>query len=160
MGSLLYKNDSRLDGNITSYTSVGGLYYLGSNIGIGCNITYYDKIPADVLNKETVFVKFSPLNKVKPSSTASGYISLTDVLTNINTSYFKSATGINKDYLKLVDLFNMDNAIGKFLRNVTGFFVYKNPNIDQYLIEFAYDETYAQMIKYLIQEKLITLQAG
>ena len=54
----------------------------------------------------------------------------------------------------------MDNAIGKFLRNVTGFFVYKNPNIDQYLIEFAYDETYAQMIKYLIQEKLITLQAG
>lgn len=159
-GQPIIQNASRLDGYITSYTSVGGLYYLGSNIGIGCNITYYDKIPADVLNKETVFVKFSPLNKVKPSSTASDYISLTDVLTNINTSYFKSATGINKDYLKLVDLFNMDNAIGKFLRNVTGFFVYKNPNIDQYLIEFAYDETYAQMIKYLIQEKLITLQAG
>lgn len=159
-GQPVVQNASRLDGYITSYTSVGGLYYLGSNIGIGCNITYYDKIPADVLNKETVFVKFSPLNKVKPSSTASDHISLTDVLTNINTSYFKSATGINKDYLKLVDLFNMDNAIGKFLRNVTGFFVYKNPNIDQYLIEFAYDETYAQMIKYLIQEKLITLQAG
>lgn len=159
-GQPVVQNASRLDGYITQYASVGGLYYLGSNIGIGCNITYYDKIPADVLNKETVFVKFSPLNKVKPSSTASDYISLTDVLTNINTSYFKSATGINKDYLKLVDLFNMDNAIGKFLRNVIGFFVYKNPNIDQYLIEFAYDETYAQMIKYLIQEKLITLQAG
>ena len=159
-GQPIIQNASRLDGYITQYANVGGLYYLGSNIGIGCNITYYDKIPADVLNKETVFVKFSPLSKVKPSSTASDYISLTDVLTNINTSYFKSATGINKDYLKLVDLFNMDNAIGKFLRNVTGFFVYKNPNIDQYLIEFAYDETYAQMIKYLIQEKLITLQAG
>lgn len=159
-GQPIIQNASRLDGYITQYANVGGLYYLGSNIGIGCNITYYDKIPADVLNKETVFVKFSPLSKVKLSSTASDYISLTDVLTNINTSYFKSATGINKDYLKLVDLFNMDNAIGKFLRNVTGFFVYKNPNIDQYLIEFAYDETYAQMIKYLIQEKLITLQAG
>lgn len=159
-GRPIIQNASRLDGYITQYANVGGLYYFGSIIGVGCNITYYDKIPADVLNKETVFVKFSPLSKVKPSSTASDYISLTDVLTNINTSYFKSATGINKDYLKLVDLFNMDNAIGKFLRNVTGFFVYKNPNIDQYLIEFAYDETYAQMIKYLIQEKLITLQAG
>lgn len=159
-GQPIIQNASRFDGYITQYTNVGGLYYLGNNIGVGCNITYYDKIPADVLNKETVFVKFSPLIKVKPSSIASDYISLTDVLTNINTSYFKSATGINKDYLKLVDLFNMDNAIGKFLRNVTGFFVYKNPNIDQYLIEFAYDETYAQMIKYLIQEKLITLQAG
>lgn len=159
-GQPIIQNASRLDGYISQYSGVGGLYYLGSNIGIGCNITYYDKIPSDILNKETVFVKFSPVNKVKPTSTASDYISLTDILTNINTSYFKSATGINKDYLKLVDLFNMDNAIGKFLRNVTGFFVYKNPNIDQYLIEFAYDETYAQMIKYLIQEKLITLQAG
>lgn len=159
-GQSIIQNASRLDGYISQYSGVGGLYYLGSNIGIGCNITYYDKIPSDILNKETVFVKFSPVNKVKPSSTASDYINLTDVLTNINTPYFKSVTGINKDYLKLVDLFNMDNAIGKFLRNVTGFFVYKNPNIDQYLIEFAYDETYAQMIKYLIQEKLITLQAG
>lgn len=159
-GQSIIQNASRLDGYITQYSAVSGLYYLGSNIGNGCNITYYDKIPSDILNKETVFVKFAPLNKVKPSSTASDYITLTDVLTNINTPYFKSATGINKDYLKLVDLFNMDNAIGKFLRNVTGFFVYKNPNIDQYLIEFAYDETYAQMIKYLIQEKLITLQAG
>lgn len=159
-GQPIIQNASRLDGYIAQYASVSGLYYLGSDIGIGCNITYYDKIPADILNKETVFVKFSPLSKVKPSSTASYYISLTGILTNINTSYFKSATGINKDYLKLVDLFNMDNAIGKFLRNVTGFFVYKNPNIDQYFIEFAYDETYAQMIKYLIQEKLITLQAG
>ena len=52
-------------------------------------------------------------------------------------------------YIKLVDLFNADNTIGRFLRNVTGFIVAGNT------ILFAYNETYGEFIRYLKQEKAI-----
>lgn len=159
-GQPVMQNNSKISGYIPAYSNRNGLMYLGNSGNGGAIATYYDKLPSNILNKETVFVKFSPINGLRVpynNNTNIATLEFNKMLTEINNADFKRATGINKDYLKVVDLFNMDNAIGKFLRNVTGFFVYYNTDSDIYIIEFAYNETYAQMIKYLIQEKIITL---
>ena len=125
------------------------------------NLTYYDKLPSSILNKESVFVNFIPVRYVtlKDNNAGDKAVVFNGELTNINNNEnFKSITGLNKDYLKVVDLFNMDNVVGKFLRNATGFFVYYSKSNDHYIIEFAYDDTYTQILNYLIQEKCLTLK--
>ena len=125
------------------------------------NLTYYDKLPASILNKESVFINLIPTGYVTLKDNNGHYNTMrfNGELTTINNSdNFSSVTGLNKDYLKIVDLFNMDNVVGKFLRNATGFFVYYSKSNDRYIIEFAYDDTYTQMLNYLIQEKCLTLK--
>lgn len=116
--------------------------------GIEC--TYYDKLPNSVLIKEDLFVPFIPyvsrlyLDKNRTKSTG----------TNSNSSMplqtLKALTdNPSAQYIKLVDLFNADNTVGRFLRNVTGFIVAGNT------ILFAYNETYGEFIRYLKQEKAL-----
>ena len=116
--------------------------------GIEC--TYYDKLPNSVLIKEDLFVPFIPyvsrlyLDKNRTKSTG----------TNSNSSMplqmLKALTdNPSAQYIKLVDLFNADNTVGRFLRNVTGFIVAGNT------VLFAYNETYGEFIRYLKQEKAL-----
>ena len=77
---------------------------------------------------------------------------------NINQKYngYKRLVTSNENtYIKVLDVFNMDNIIGKFLRNVNGFFVIFDKASDAYSILFANMETYGEFIRYLIQEKAI-----
>ena len=116
--------------------------------GIEC--TYYDKLPNSVLIKEDIYLPIIPyvrrlyLNSGRTKSAG----------TNNNSSMplqsLKSLTdNPSAQYIKLVDLFNADNTIGRFLRNVTGFIVAGNT------ILFAYNETYGEFIRYLKQEKAL-----
>lgn len=116
----------------------------------GVECTYYDKLPNSVLIKEDVYVPFIPyvgrlyLDKNRTKSAG----------TNSNSSMplqsLKSLTdNPSAQYIKLVDLFNADNTIGRFLRNVTGFIVAGNT------ILFAYNETYGEFVRYLKQEKAL-----
>lgn len=112
--------------------------------------TYYDKLPNSVLIKEDVYVPFIPYvgrlyldkNRTKSAGTNSNsYMPLQSL---------KSLTdNPSAQYIKLVDLFNADNTIGRFLRNVTGFIVAGNT------ILFAYNETYGEFVRYLKQEKAL-----
>lgn len=151
---------AKLDGYIGYFAgnTITNLKYLSSD---RYSLTYYDKLPTNILNKESVFVNLAPSRflTLKNNTGQGEYVELNGDLVFINKSTnFIRATGINKDYLKVVDLFNMDNPVGKFLRNATGFFVYYSKPMDYYIIEFAYDDTYTQMLNYLIQEKCLTLK--
>lgn len=117
------------------------------------SITYYDKLPNKILIKEDLHLTFMP------------YMSLRF---NNNNLYFssnyplslqvcKSITNVpTKDYIKLLDLFNSDNIFGRFLRNVTGFFVIEVENPKMTIIAFAYPETYGEFIRYMLQEKILS----
>ena len=116
----------------------------------GVECTYYDKLPNSVLIKEDLFVPFIPYvgrlyldkNRTKSISTNSN--------SGMPLQTLKAMTdNPSAQYIKLVDLFNADNTIGRFLRNVTGFIVAGNT------ILFAYNETYGEFIRYLKQEKAI-----
>lgn len=116
--------------------------------GIEC--TYYDKLPNSVLIKEDLFVPFIPYvgrlyldkNRTKSAGTNSN--------SSMPLQILKALTdNPSAQYIKLVDLFNADNTIGRFLRNVTGFIVAGNT------ILFAYNETYGEFIRYLKQEKAL-----
>lgn len=129
--------------------------YASSSINNSINVngvecTYYDKLPNSVLIKEDLFVPFIPyvsrlyLDKNRTKSTG----------TNSNSSMplqmLKALTdNPSAQYIKLVDLFNADNTVGRFLRNVTGFIVAGNT------VLFAYNETYGEFIRYLKQEKAL-----
>lgn len=117
------------------------------------SITYYDKLPNKILIKEDLHLTFMP------------YMSL---VFNSKRLYFssnyplplqvcKSITDVpTKDYIKLLDLFNSDNIFGRFLRNVTGFFVIEVEKPKMTIIAFAYPETYGEFIRYMLQEKILS----
>lgn len=129
--------------------------YASSSINYSVNVngiecTYYDKLPNSILIKEDLFVPFIPYV---------GWLYLDKnhtklVGTNSNSSMplqqLKALTdNPSAQYIKLVDLFNADNTVGRFLRNVTGFIVAGNT------VLFAYNETYGEFIRYLKQEKAL-----
>lgn len=112
------------------------------------SIKYYDKLPNSILKKEDLKLQFIPYS----------YVKLNNKSISLNSTYplplqgCKQITDVSsKEYINLLDLFNADNAFGKFLRNVTGFFV-----IEPNYITFAYPETYGEFVRYLIQEKIIS----
>ena len=122
--------------------------YPYSVITSSSSIVYYDKLPNSILKKEDIDLYFMPY--------------LFNMLFNNNRISLNSAYPLplqqckritdvpSKEYISLLDLFNSDNAFGKFLRNVTGFFV-----VDSRGIYFAYPETYGEFARYLIQEKIV-----
>lgn len=110
-------------------------------------VVYYDKLPNSILTKEDLIVPFIPYANIQFNN-KTVYLNSAYPL---SLQHCKPITDVqSKEYISLLDLFNSDNAFGKFLRNVTGFFV-----IDQRTILFAYPETYGQFASYLIQEKIL-----
>jgi len=110
-------------------------------------VVYYDKLPNSILTKEDLIVPFIPYASIQFNN-KTVYLNSAYPL---SLQHCKPITDVqSKEYISLLDLFNSDNAFGKFLRNVTGFFV-----IDQRTILFAYPETYGQFARYLIQEKIL-----
>lgn len=129
--------------------------YASSSINYSVNVngiecTYYDKLPNSVLIKEDLFVPFIPYvgrmyldkNHTKLVGTNNNSSMPLQILKNLTDNP-------SAQYIKLVDLFNADNTVGRFLRNVTGFIVAGNT------ILFAYNETYGEFIRYLKQEKAL-----
>ena len=151
--------DIPYDTNRNRYISVPFLfkYYNSSpyiNITSTESVTYYDKLPNTILSKEDIRLTFIPYTVLK---------------FNNNNIYFNSSYPVElqrcraitdtptKEYIKLLDLFNSDNVFGRFLRNVTGFFII-NGNINgqsNITIAFAYTDTYGEFTRYLIQEKIL-----
>ena len=151
--------DIPYDTNRNRYISVPFLfkYYNSSpyiNITSTESVTYYDKLPNTILSKEDIRLTFIPYTVLK---------------FNNSNIYFNSSYPVelqrcraitdtpSKEYIKLLDLFNSDNVFGRFLRNVTGFFII-NGNINgqsNITIAFAYPETYGEFTRYLIQEKIL-----
>lgn len=154
----IYADGDILFNRINSYIPIT---YFNDNVsaGMGSTCTYYDKLPTNILNKENVLLLFS---NIKPTINGKTY-SFSYYLNNSNASYREYARLIgdtsNKQltYVKLIDLFNSDNIIGKFLRNVTGFIVMYSQDTDTYTIDFANPETYGEYLRYLIQEKAISI---
>lgn len=117
------------------------------------SITYYDKLPNKILIKEDLYLTFMPYMSLAFNSKAL-YFNSNYPLSLQNC---KSITDVpTKDYIKLLDLFNSDNIFGRFLRNVTGFFVIEVENPKATIIAFAYPETYGDFIRYMLQEKIIS----
>lgn len=151
--------DIPYDTNRNRYISVPFLfkYYNSSpyiNITSTESVTYYDKLPNTILSKEDIRLTFIPYTVLK---------------FNNSNIYFNSSYPVelqrcrlitdtpSKEYIKLLDLFNSDNVFGRFLRNVTGFFII-NGNINgqsNITIAFAYPEAYGEFTRYLIQEKIL-----
>ena len=151
--------DMPADNNRNRYISVPFLFkYYNSypyiNITSTESVTYYDKLPNTILSKEDIRLTFIPYTVLK---------------FNNSNIYFNSSYPVelqrcraitdtpSKEYIKLLDLFNSDNVFGRFLRNVTGFFII-NGNINgqsNITIAFAYPETYGEFTRYLIQEKIL-----
>ena len=154
----IYADGDILFNRINSYIPIT---YFNDNVsaGMGATCTYYDKLPTNILNKENVLLLFS---NIKPTINGKTY-TLSYYLNNSNAAYKEYAILIgdtsNKQltYVKLIDLFNSDNIIGKFLRNVTGFIVMYSQDTDTYTIDFANPETYGEYVRYLIQEKAISI---
>lgn len=151
--------DIPYDTNRNRYISVPFLfkYYNSSpyiNITSTESVTYYDKLPNTILSKEDIRLTFIPYTVLKFNNSN----------IYINSSYpvelqrCRAITDVpTKEYIKLLDLFNSDNVFGRFLRNVTGFFII-NGNINgqsNITIAFAYPETYGEFTRYLIQEKIL-----
>lgn len=159
---IVHKKDSNVlvDGNVLATTVSGYIsvpYTNGTNIpvpsGNGNTFTYYDKLPTNILNKENVNLVFNTTMNVNINNNSYQIIA-----GNINQKYngYKRLVTSNENtYIKVLDVFNMDNIIGKFLRNVNGFFVIFDKTSDAYSILFANMETYGEFIRYLIQEKAI-----
>lgn len=151
--------DMPADNNRNRYISVPFLfkYYNSSpyiNITSTESVTYYDKLPNTILSKEDIRLTFIPYTVLKFNNSNIYF----------NSSYpveLQRCKGItdtpSKEYIKLLDLFNSDNVFGRFLRNVTGFFIINGAINGQsnITIAFAYPETYGEFTRYLIQEKIL-----
>ena len=158
---IVHKKDTtvRIDGDVLTtatngYTPVP--YASNSNLDTNnSTYTYYDKLPSNILNKENASFSFSPSLTININN-AMYQIYAGDINnTNSNNGYKRLVTSDRNAYIKILDIFNLDNIIGKFLRNVTGFYVIYNRTYDKYYILFANMETYGEFLRYLIQEKAI-----
>lgn len=152
-GDILF---NRLNGYIPSV-------YLNNNldVGNGATCTYYDKLPTNILNKENVILLFGGIGVTINSKKYNLPYIINSISNNTNTSDFlrliNDTSNKQLTYVKLIDLFNSDNVVGKFLRNVTGFIVMYSQDIDRYTIDFANVETYGEYLRYLMQEKAISI---
>lgn len=131
------------------YTSNNALPISGNN-----TFTYYDKLPTNILNKENATLIFTPSLKISINNVL--YQIYSGNINNINNGYRTMVTSERNTYIKVLDVFNLDNIVGKFLRNVNGFFVIYSKSDDSYTILFANMETYSEFLRYLLQEKAIT----
>ena len=126
-----------------------------------CLCTYYDKLPINILNKENVILLFGGIGVTINSKKYNLPYIINSISNNTNTSDFlrliNDTSNKQLTYVKLIDLFNSDNVVGKFLRNVTGFIVMYSQDIDRYTIDFANVETYGEYLRYLMQEKAISI---
>lgn len=151
--------DIPYDTNRNRYISVPFLfkYYNSSpyiNITSTESVTYYDKLPNTILSKEDIRLTFIPYTVLKFNNSNIYFNSSYPVELQRCRAITDTPT---KEYIKLLDLFNSDNVFGRFLRNVTGFFII-NGNINgqsNITIAFAYPETYGEFTRYLIQEKIL-----
>ena len=152
-GDILF---NRLNGYIPSV-------YINNNldVGNGATCTYYDKLPTNILNKENVILLFGGIGVTINSKKYNLPYIINSISNNTNTSDFlrliNDTSNKQLTYVKLIDLFNSDNVVGKFLRNVTGFIVMYSQDIDRYTIDFANVETYGEYLRYLMQEKAISI---
>ena len=152
-GDILF---NRLNGYIPSV-------YINNNLdaGNGATCTYYDKLPTNILNKENVILLFGGIGVTINSKKYNLPYIINSISNNTNTSDFlrliNDTSNKQLTYVKLIDLFNSDNVVGKFLRNVTGFIVMYSQDIDRYTIDFANVETYGEYLRYLMQEKAISV---
>lgn len=152
-GDILF---NRLNGYIPSV-------YINSNldVGNGATCTYYDKLPTNILNKENVILLFGGIGVTINSKKYNLPYIINSISNNTNASDFlkliNDTSNKQLTYVKLIDLFNSDNVVGKFLRNVTGFIVMYSQDIDRYTIDFANVETYGEYLRYLMQEKAISV---
>lgn len=152
-GDILF---NRLNGYIPSV-------YINNNldVGNGATCTYYDKLPTNILNKENVILLFGGIGVTINSKKYNLPYIINSISNNTNTSDFlrliNDTSNKQLTYVKLIDLFNSDNVVGKFLRNVTGFIVMYSQDTDRYTIDFANVETYGEYLRYLIQEKAISI---
>lgn len=132
------------------------LVYSSSSLSNLINISnkeciYYDKLPNSVLVKEDIYVPFIPyVGRLYLNSGRTKF-----AVTNNNSSMplqsLKTLTdNPSAQYIKLIDIFNADNVVGKFLRNVSGFIV-----VGGSTVLFAYPETYGEFTRYLKQEKAL-----
>lgn len=152
-GDILF---NRLNGYIPSV-------FINNNLdtGDGATCTYYDKLPTNILNKENVILLFGGIGVTINSKKYNLSYNINSISNNTNVSDFlrliNDTSNRQLNYIKLIDLFNSDNVIGKFLRNVTGFIVMYSQDTDRYTIDFANPETYGEYVRYLIQEKAISI---
>lgn len=152
-GDILF---NRLNGYIPSV-------YINNNldVGNGATCTYYDKLPTNILNKENVILLFGGIGVTINSKKYNLPYIINSISNNTNVSGFlmlvNDTSNKQLNYIKLIDVFNSDNIIGKFLRNVTGFIVMYSQDTDRYTIDFANAETYGEYLRYLIQEKAISI---
>lgn len=152
-GDILF---NRLNGYIPSV-------YINNNldVGNGATCTYYDKLPINILNKENVILLFGGIGVTINSKKYNLPYIINSISNNTNASDFlrliNDTSNKQLTYVKLIDLFNSDNVVGKFLRNVTGFIVMYSQDIDRYTIDFANVETYGEYLRYLMQEKAISI---
>lgn len=134
-----------------------------NNIDAGSNTTctYYDKLPTNILNKENVGLMIGNIGVTINNKKYDLPYYINIISNNINMSGFlmlvNDTSNKQLNYIKLIDVFNSDNIIGKFLRNVTGFIVMYSQDTDRYTIDFANAETYGEYLRYLIQEKAISV---
>lgn len=137
--------------------------YINNNLNVGnsATCTYYDKLPTNILNKENVILLFGGIGVTINSKKYNLPYIINSISNNTNTSDFlrliNDTSNKQLTYVKLIDLFNSDNVVGKFLRNVTGFIVMYSQDIDRYTIDFANVETYGEYLRYLMQEKAISI---
>lgn len=152
-GDILF---NRLNGYIPSV-------YINNNldVGNGATCTYYDKLPTNILNKENVILLFGGIGVTINSKKYNLPYIINSISNNTNASDFlrliNDTSNKQLTYVKLIDLFNSDNVVGKFLRNVTGFVVMYSQDADRYTIDFANPETYGEYLRYLMQEKAISI---
>lgn len=160
--AITHKRDTTVyvDGDVLATTLYGSVimpYNITNSIyvnGVGNTITYYDKLPTSVLSKENVNLLFAPMISVNINDT-SYRLQPNNNINYKDNGYKTMITSDAKAYIKVLDVFNLDNIIGKFLRNVNGFFVIFNKREDNYTILFANMETYGEFLRYLLQEKAI-----
>lgn len=163
---VMYKNKKiYTDGDIL-FNRINGYIpsvYINNNLDVGnsATCTYYDKLPTNILNKENVILLFGGIGVTINSKKYNLSYIINSISNNTNTSDFlrliNDTSNKQLTYVKLIDLFNSDNVVGKFLRNVTGFIVMYSQDIDRYTIDFANVETYGEYLRYLMQEKAISI---
>ena len=163
---VMHKNKKiHADGDIlfTRINSYIPSVFNANNIDAGSSATctYYDKLPSNILNKENVVLMIGNIGVTINSKRYDlpYYINIISNNTNISGFLMLVNDTSNKqlNYIKLIDVFNSDNIIGKFLRNVTGFIVMYSQDADRYTIDFANPETYGEYLRYLMQEKAISI---
>lgn len=152
-GDILF---TRINNYIPSVFNVNNI-----DAGSAATCTYYDKLPTNILNKENVTLMIGNIGVTINNTKYDLPYYLNIISNNTNISGFlrliNDTSNRQLNYIKLIDVFNSDNIIGKFLRNVTGFIVMYSQDADRYTIDFANAETYGEYLRYLIQEKAISI---